>query len=45
MTLIGVLNNFKYDKELENFCFYVQAENENVLIESDELRRIELKDE
>ncbi len=43
-SVIGVMNNFEYDKEFEEFYFYVQTENENVLIESDELRRIELKE-
>ncbi len=43
-SVIGVLNNFKYDKEFEEFYFYVQTENENVLIESEELMRIELKE-
>ncbi len=43
-SVIGVMNNFEYDKEFEEFYFYVQTEKENVLIKSDELRRIELKE-
>ena len=43
-SVIGVMNNFEYDKEFEGFSFYVQTENDNVLIVSDELRRIELKE-
>lgn len=44
-SVIGIMNNLDYDKETDDFYFYVQTEEENVLIDSDDLRRIELKEE
>ena len=44
-SVIGIMNNFEYDNEGEYLWFYVQTDSENVFIDGDDLKRIELKEE
>ena len=44
-SIIGVMTNFYEDAKSEEFHFYIQTENEKVLVTSEELRRIELREE
>ena len=44
-SVIGIMNNFEYDNEGEYLWFYVQTDSENVFIDGDDLKRIEIKEE
>jgi len=44
-SVIGIMNNLNVNEELEDFNFCVQTATENVYIDCDELRHIELREE
>ena len=45
LSYIGIINNFTYDEENNDFWFYLQTDEENLHFNKDEIWKIEIKEE